>query len=157
MKPCLKYPIPGEEKEVLQLFDDQNRVIRETIVTGEVKETVNYVYDGENLAEKTTRGRGVKETRIYGWRDDILYSELILKNLVPVKKMIYPEPGIRWEVTYRNGEILATVIYQDDIPVETLFGEEPAGAELSYPDKNNTEIPEDNDSGVLELKSETEN
>ncbi|MBI9103443.1 MAG: hypothetical protein JEY99_13580 [Spirochaetales bacterium] len=120
----LKILYPGEDLEIYRHFDEQERLIKETVITGEEREIITYLWDEDNVIEKIIRGGGRKERWEYLWDKNALYSEKVYRNNSPVKKLIYPEEGVRWEVTYRNGEVLATVVYENDIPTETYFGEE---------------------------------
>ncbi len=120
--PTLHISYPGEEREVYRQFDQSGNIIHEILHQGDESETLDYVYEDDMLIIKTRRSSGKKETWNYTWLEERLYLEEYYRNLRLVKKIVYIETGLRREMTYRNGEILATVTYQDDIPVSTRSG-----------------------------------
>jgi len=114
---------PGENRVIRSEYDGNHRLIRET-EESEGREAVSeYIWEEETLKEKIIRSPEMLERYVYEYREGELFREEKYRNRKLVLVSLFPEEGRRVEETYRNGELLATVTYVNDLPVSTEYPE----------------------------------
>ena len=118
--------LPEEEREIIQYFDKEGVLISQE--EKGAKETVKEqnVYVDGLLAEKVRRRSGERIKYSYKYdEDERLAMEEVEKNGLLVQRITFEDGGRERRETYRRGRLLVTVIYENDVPVETIYhGEE---------------------------------
>ena len=117
--------LTDEGREIVQIFDKEGTLVsrEENGPDGPVKE--QHVYTDGLLTEKIERRSGERIKHSYSYEGERLVEEQIEKNGLLVSRILFEEEGRERRETYRRGRHLVTVIYQNDLPLETIYhGEE---------------------------------